>query len=136
MLPSGYKRSNKNRPHCFHLLNIQLKDVTMAGRVTDAAVTAGANTIRNIQFSIDNSSALYQQALLRAVNDGKTKATSIAASLNVHLHTNPKKVEEIIQPDVIPFRTMDLTASTEGIPLQPGTLELKARVEMTFTYTE
>lgn len=117
-----------------HLLNITLKDVNMAGRITDAAVSAGANTIRNIQFSIRNSSAIYQQALIQAVNDGKTKAASIASSLPVNLHPVPAKVEEIIQPDIIPFRTMDLTAA-EGVPLQPGTLQIKARVEMTFTYS-
>ncbi|MCD8501886.1 MAG: SIMPL domain-containing protein [Bacillaceae bacterium] len=117
-----------------HLLNITLSDVNMAGTITDAAVTAGANTIRNIQFSISNSSAIYQQALINAVNDGKTKAASVASSLPINLNPVPTKIEEIIQPDVIPFRPMSLTAlEGEGVPLQPGTLEIKARVEMTFT---
>ncbi|ADU29276.1 SIMPL domain-containing protein [Evansella cellulosilytica] len=117
-----------------HLLNIILKDVTMAGRITDDAVAAGANTIRSIDFSIQNASSLYEEALIRAVEDGKTKAASIASSLHVNLHAAPEKIEEIIQPDIIPFRTMNLTAA-EGDPLQPGSLEIMASVEMTFTYS-
>ncbi|MFA9559970.1 SIMPL domain-containing protein [Evansella sp. AB-rgal1] len=117
-----------------HILTIILTDINMAGRITDAAVSAGANTIRNIQFSIKNFSTLYQHALISAVNDGKTKAESIASSVDVNLDATPTKIEEIIQPDIIPFRTMDLSAA-EGVPIQPGTLQVKAIVEMTFTYS-
>ncbi|MCD8501448.1 MAG: SIMPL domain-containing protein [Bacillaceae bacterium] len=117
-----------------HLLNITLRDVNMTGIITDASVAAGANTIRNIQFSINNSSALYQQALIQAVNNGKTKATSIATSLNINLDAAPVKVKEIIESDIIPFRTMSLTAA-EATQIQPGTLQIKASVVMTFSYS-
>lgn len=117
-----------------HLLNITLRDVNVTGRISDAAVAAGANTIRSIQFSIRDSSVLYKQALIQAVNDGKTKATSIATRLNVNLDPAPVKVKEIIQPDIMPFQTMSLTA-VEGTKIQPGMLQIKASVEMIFSYS-
>ncbi|WP_236784562.1 MULTISPECIES: SIMPL domain-containing protein [Alteribacter] len=117
-----------------HLLQVTLDDITLTGSVIDEAVEAGANTISSISFSLSNPEVLYNQALELALQNAREKAETIAAELGVALSTPPVSVVEISPSTTpVPFQTA-LYATSEGTPIQAGTLTILALVEVEYRY--
>ena len=60
-----------------HNLMVTIKNVDMVGQVIDAAVSAGANTVTSINFSVANPAVNYAEALDAAIDDAISKAAHI-----------------------------------------------------------
>lgn len=73
----GYQVSNT--------VTITVRDLDGLGAVLDQAVTVGANTINGISFSVDDPTALEQQARRLAVADAIAKAETYAEAAGVTL---------------------------------------------------
>ena len=73
------------------------KDEKLIGNVISEATKAGANQVNGISFDVANMEDLKQEARLKAINDAKSKADTLAAAAGIKL----KKVigwwENIIQ---------------------------------------
>lgn len=112
-----------------HLLQVTINQVGLTGRVVDTAVAQGANTISNIQFTLSKPTAVYNQALSLAYKDSLLKATTLATTMGVALSKVPASVQELSQGTVppVPFQT-DLRAKAPATPIQPGEVEVVARV--------
>lgn len=63
---AGYVVSNN--------VSVRVRDLEILGAVLDRAVTVGANTIGGISFSVDDPSALQDEARARAMEDAVRKA--------------------------------------------------------------
>ena len=74
---SGYRVTNQVR--------LQLDDVAGLGKALDALVTAGANQINGIDFTIKNPGALLEQARAKAVADARARAQTYASAAGVTL---------------------------------------------------
>jgi len=74
---TGYRVSNQVR--------VRLEDVSRLGAALDALVSAGANQVNSVQFSIRDSTALMAQARGDAVADAKAKAEIYAKAAGVSL---------------------------------------------------
>jgi uncharacterized protein YggE len=74
---TGYQVSNQVR--------VRLDDVGKLGGALDALVSAGANQIYGVNFSIKNDSALLAQARAQAVTDARTKAETYAKAAGATL---------------------------------------------------
>lgn len=61
-------------------LAVTVRDITQAGKVVDAAIDAGSNTLDGITLQVSNREELYQQALAKAVTAARTKAQALAAA--------------------------------------------------------
>lgn len=119
-----------------HHLNITVMDLSKVGLVVDTAVANGANTIRNIVFSIADQSASYQNALTLSIQDAITKANTIANGLKVQLIKTPISITEIsnIQTSPpIPFQAYSVKAAATT-PIEPGKLEVRASILAVFQY--
>ncbi len=66
-------------------VSAKVRDLSKAGAVVDAAVSAGANQVYGPTLSISEQSDLYQQALTKAFADAKEKAQTIAGAAGVTL---------------------------------------------------
>ena len=66
-------------------VSITVHDLTLIGKVLDAAMEAGANTSYGIAFSSTQQNEAYQKALTRAVEDAMQKANVLAAAAKVQL---------------------------------------------------
>ncbi len=66
-------------------VSVTLHDMSMIGKVLDAAMDAGANTTYGITFSSTHQNEAYQKALTRAVEDAMQKAKVLAAAAGVQL---------------------------------------------------
>ena len=62
-------------------MKVVVEDLTKAGTVMDAAISAGANRIENIMFTVRNPGKYKDDALREAARDARRKADIIAASL-------------------------------------------------------
>ncbi|MFC0559768.1 SIMPL domain-containing protein [Halalkalibacter alkalisediminis] len=117
-----------------HLLQITLDQVGIAGPVIDAAVNSGANSIASIQFTLEDPTTVYNQALAQAVDNARSKAATLARSLNVTLNPVPLEVKEVAK-GLIPERYPTvLAAQTTPTPIQPGQLIYEVTIEVLFTY--
>lgn len=70
-----------------------VRDISLVQAVLDAAIGAGANSIGGLNFGIDDSAALEQDARLAAIGDANQRAQAIADAIGVTLG-DPVRVTE------------------------------------------
>lgn len=118
-----------------HILEVKIDDLSIIGKVVDTAVQNGANYVANVQFTTRYKDSYYQQALVMALNNASSKATTIANTLRVTLNPTPILVTE--GTDVIqPFESQQV-AFAKGVSstqILPGQLLIKASVSADFKY--
>ncbi len=66
-------------------VSVTIHDLSLIGKVLDAAMEAGANTSYGITFSSTQQNEAYQKALTRAVEDAMQKASVLAVAAKVQL---------------------------------------------------
>lgn len=102
-----------------------LSDLTITGKVIDAATQAGASRIDSLQFGLKDDSAARSQAIRAATLKAKAKADAMAASLG--MKTGPVMVIQeggaVVQP-----LTTNMAVSVASTPIQPGQLDVQANV--------
>lgn len=116
-----------------HNLKVDINNITMVGRITDAAVEAGANSVSGIDFTVSDPAKYYEEALNAAVSDAFAKAASIGMKLNVNMSPIPVQIIEEAPPSAAPYALMQATGPTT--PIQPGRIEITALIEAIFFYT-
>jgi uncharacterized protein len=91
---------------------VTIRDVNKVGAIIDAAGTAGATQINNIQFTVSNTAEALKQARQLAIADAKVKAEQLAAAGNVKIG----KVVEITEiGNNMPFPVEDAKGGARAI---------------------
>jgi hypothetical protein len=109
----------------------QLRNLTRAGAVIDAAVAAGANQVYGPSLSRSNVSELYRNALRASIADARAKAQVLAEASGVSLGAVVGVVEQGATPEA-PMPAADRAA---GAQIEPGTQIVQATVVVTFAAT-
>jgi len=117
-----------------HTLEVTIGDISMIGQVIDNAVQSGANRVESIRFTISNPSMFYRQALNVAVDDAISKAETLAAKLNIDVSRIPLQIMEISHESLGPIIPLAYQAAEAATPVQPGQIEIQARIEAIFAY--
>lgn len=118
---AGYRVSN--------VAQVRVRDLAAVGRILDAAIAAGANTLPSLQFTVDDRSGPESRARALAVRAAAAKAAQMAAAAGV-------KLGELVllsegggpRPVVQHARYTTLSAGAPG-PVEPGQLEIEVAVE-------
>ncbi|MFA7685798.1 MAG: SIMPL domain-containing protein [Candidatus Gracilibacteria bacterium] len=89
-LNPDYKWTDKdgNTPDGYVLdqsVTVKIRDFTKIGAIMASATTAGANTIGNLQFTIDDREKAKEKAREEAITKAKEKAEKIAAQTGLKL---------------------------------------------------
>lgn len=106
----GYRVAN--------VAQVRTRDVDGVGRLVDAAVRAGANVVRNVHFTIDDSSRAEAEARALAMQDAATKAREVAAAAGVRLG------RLLAVTEAAPIRPVArMSLATAPGPIEPGQLE-------------
>ena len=113
--------------HVGNVAQVTVRKLADAGPILDAAVAAGANTVRGIRFSLADSATAQSQARASAVADALAKARQLASAAGIKLGPVLSiRESSISQP--IPMRAM--AARAESTPIEPGQLEITVSVDL------
>lgn len=117
-------------------LTVRIRDLDATGTILDAVVSDGANQMNGISFSIDDPSALMQDARKRAVSDARARATVLAEALGVSLGRIVSVSEGQVRPPMPQPRMarmeMAMAASASPVPVEAGEQSLTATVNVTW----
>jgi hypothetical protein len=113
---------------------VTVRDLARLGSLLDSAVKAGANSVSGIQFTVEDPSAAYEQALQAAVRDARSRGEALAAaagveirqvlSINAGLSSGP-------QPLVKEFRA-EAAMLAADVPVSSGQIEVSVDVSVVY----
>jgi hypothetical protein len=122
---TGYQASNT--------VLIIVNDLSMLGKVIDAASDSGANNINGVSFSLKDDTPVRNQALAEAAAKAHAAAEAIAKALNTHvvgvLQAETSQTP-IIRPQTRSFAAL-AGAAAAPTPIEPGDLDIHASVTVT-----
>ena len=111
-----------------NLVTVNLNNTTDVGRVLDAAVSAGSNTIQEVSFDLKDAQPQQNLALTMAIEDARRKAKVAAEAAGVNLG----KVLEISEGYGYVSAKSQSAVFDMATPIQPGQMEITASVTMTY----
>lgn len=124
---TGYRAENS--------ITVETGDISMLGGLIDIAISAGANRINFLNFTLRDESQARSQAIALAAKDAQAQAESLAKSLGVRLGPVIKATTEA-QTRPIPMMRMGVMAASSSIgattPTQPNEVTVPATVSITY----
>lgn len=78
----------------YYTVNVTVRDMDVLGSLISEAVAAGASDVSGPEYSIEDDSEAYLQALGMAVESAGAKAKAIAGGAGVRLATLPISIDE------------------------------------------
>lgn len=127
--PRGYVARNG--------VEVRIDPVERVGEVLDAMVDAGATTVSQVRFELKDRAAAESEALRLAVIDARAHADAIAIGAGrtvdrvMRITETPQPRFRMAQP-MMAERAM--AGAAEQTPIEPGTIEIHAQVELTATF--
>jgi uncharacterized protein YggE len=127
---TGYTASNT--------LRIQLSDPGQSGKVIDAAISAGSNSIGGISFELTDDKAARAEAIKAASQDARAKVEAMADALGLRLvRVVDASTGGATMPPPRPYpmgKVMTMRAGMEATPtpIESGQIEISAQVTVTF----
>jgi uncharacterized protein len=118
----GYRASNQ--------VSIRLRDVTKVASVIDTLVSAGANDLGGIHFTVSQASKLFDEAREQAIADARRKAEIYAKAAGVTLGA-PLSISEGGGPGPIPYRKM-AAGMAASAPVAQGEETLQVTVSVSW----
>lgn len=118
-------------------VEVRIDAVERVGEFLDAMVDAGATTVSGVRFELKDRKAAESEALRLAVIDARTRADAIASGAGrtldriMRLTETPQPRFRMAQP-MMAERAM--ASGAEPTPVEPGTIEIHAQVELTATF--
>jgi len=116
----GYRASSS--------LNVTVRDITKVGDILDQATTAGANNISGVNFTVDNSDPIEDQARQEAIGDANRRANDLALLMGVSVG-EVLSISEVIG-GAVPYPVGREMGGGGGIA--PGELEITSQVQVTY----
>ena len=115
-------------------LLVKVRDLTKISDIIDGAVSRGANQVGSIQFVIDDPEKLKEEARVKAIENAKEKAQSIAQATGLKLGKIISFTEISTSPPPIPrqFGLGGALEETTAPDIEKGSLEIKVNVSLTF----
>jgi uncharacterized protein len=95
------------------------------GALIDAALSAGANQVSSVDFTVSNSQQLYQRAVAVAVENAQAQAQAMAAAAGGHLGSLVEMVSNDAgwtRPAPLAFRGVAMAAAETPIIAGPRTV--------------
>jgi uncharacterized protein YggE len=119
---TGYQVTNEVR--------VRLEDVTKLGATLDALVTAGANQMNGINFSIRDSAAMLTEARQKAVADALAKAQIYAKAAGVTLGPILSISESDNAPPRPMYMAMSMARADKSVPVAMGEESITANISI------
>jgi len=125
--PIGYRSSNT--------ITVTIDRLDITSNVLDAALGAGANTVRSVTFTLQDDGPAKASALRLAVLDAATKARVVADALQGSVQGVISMTEDFVNVPVVRGGMFAEAATVRGsVPVEPGELRIRAVVRANFAY--
>jgi uncharacterized protein YggE len=114
-------------------VEVRVDDVARAGEIMDLAVQGGATSLTSIRFDLQDRTGAEREALRLAVADARARADAAAAGAgrSVDRVIRVDDSRESAVPPPRPLMAMTRAADTVQTPIEPGVIEIHARVSLT-----
>ncbi len=113
-------------------VDVDLKDLRHYGELTDGAIAAGVNQLRNVELDFADRTALEQQALDAAIDSAKSEAEHVASRLGMRLG----RVLEVRVQGGAPVAPMPLgmavSKAAQNDTFRPGSLRIERQVQVRY----
>jgi uncharacterized protein YggE len=121
---------------CSNNVVFTVDEISTAGDIIDLAVTAGANTVQGVYFTVSDEKAaeLQNQATQMAVKDAEAKAKLIAETAGVTIvGPTSLSIGGFYMPE---YRAYDAVASApaSNTPILPGQIDVSVTVQAIYTF--
>jgi uncharacterized protein len=114
-------------------VQVTVRDISKVEAVLTTAVNAGVNTIYNLNFGIQNRTALEQQARRQAINNANIRAQRLATGLKVTLGI-PLIITESDDTSIpLPFTGGGAAMALASQPVSGGQLSVSVQVQVTYS---
>jgi len=116
-----------------NIMTVKIRDIDATGELIDAAVVAGGDRARveSLTFTIDDPSALEDQAREDAMADAKAKAETLAKAGGVALGS-PRSISEGGGAIPVSFDAERLQATDAATSIDIGQLEVQISVSVVY----
>lgn len=121
---TGYQANNT--------VTAKVRNVDITGRVIDAAVAAGGNTIHGVSFSYQDPDAQLDAARRAAIQEARRRADLYANALGMRVHRIVAVSEGGGYSPPIPMAMERMAAADASTPISPGEIETRVNVSVTF----
>ncbi|MCC7416743.1 MAG: SIMPL domain-containing protein [Acidobacteria bacterium] len=113
-------------------IEVRVDDVARVGELLDAVVQAGATAVDGVRFDLRDRDAVEREALRLAVADARARADAAAAGAGARVD-RVLRIEEVREPPAVPMPRFAMAGAAEqsAVPVEPGTIEIDARVTLT-----
>ena len=115
-------------------VTVTLGELTRVGRIIDAASAAGANSVEGLSFTLRRDEQARQSALADATREATAKARVIAQTLGGRV-VRIVEVQEFgtVRPIPVPYGVEGAVMARQSAaptPIEPGSLEIRAQVQL------
>jgi len=114
---------------------VTVRDIDKVGKVLDAAVQAGANSINSVEFEVADKIKALSDARKAAVLDAQTKAEELANAAGVELGEVQTITESSGGSAVPVYRAgapAPMAIEAASVPIQPGQMVLTVDVSIVY----
>lgn len=118
--------------HVTNMLEVTIRDLKAAGRVLQAATSAGANNIWGVNFDIENDTSLVAEARKQAVEEAAKAAQELAALSGITLG-EVVSISEGEQPNTYGGpQLMSMRAAANDVPVEQGEITVRYNVQVVY----
>jgi uncharacterized protein YggE len=113
-------------------VSVTMGELQKVGAVIDAATRAGANNIDSLAFTLRRDEQARGQALTNATREAMAKARILAEALGGRMVRVVEVQESSVARPPIPLydRPVEMSRAAAQTPIEPGTLEIRAQVQL------
>lgn len=114
-------------------VRVKVRRLSNLGEVLDELVSVGSNQISGIEFGVDDSSGILNQARSRAIRDAKSRAEVYAQAADSTVGSVQQISEQPIDEPPRPMATMQFArAESASVPVARGEQEFQVRVHVVY----
>jgi len=112
-------------------VQVTIRDLSKISTILDQVTQAGANNIFGVTFGIQDRTKLQSEAIDKAVADAQARAEELAKASGVQLG-DVESISQVVTPTPIPFGEATAQAAGSATPIQPGTVQVNAQVQISY----
>ncbi len=110
-------------------VTVKLEDTDEVGRILDAAVGAGSNSIQEVKFDLKDPTPQNDEAMTIAIKDAQRKAQVAASAAGVELG---RILEMTVGYSYVMEASRSYSFALAATPIQPGEMEVSASVSLVY----